>query len=126
MVLFLPQFVLFFLIFFFLLVSEMRAIEEHVLQVYPYLQALQILPVSNQDGLEPLHELVALYSAPPCSEDTPLPDLRRALAQSRPAQLAAATQERAGEEEEAQEEAEEEASPESLPRGRKRKRVRRS
>ena len=106
----------------------MRAIEEHVLQVYPYLQALQILPVSNQDGLEPLHELVALYSAPPCSEDTPLPDLRRALAQSRPAQLAA-TQERAGEEEEAQEghqEAEEEASPESSPRGRKRKRVRRS
>ena len=103
----------------------MRAIEEHVLQVYRYLQALQILPVSNQDGLEPLHELVALYSAPPCSEDTPLPDLRRALAQSRPAQLAA-TQERAGEEEEAQEEAEEEASPESSPRGRKRKRVRRS
>ena len=70
--------------------------------VYPYLQALQILPVCNQDGREPLHELVALYSAPPCSEDTPLPDLGRALAQSRPAQLVA-TQEEEGEEERKQE-----------------------
>ncbi len=61
----------------------MRVIEEHVVLVLPYLQELEILPVFDQDGGEPLHELVALYSAPPASEGTPLPDLRRALARSR-------------------------------------------
>ena len=55
----------------------------HVLSVLPLLQQLEILPVCDQDGGEPLHELVALYSAPPCSEATPLPDVRRVLARAR-------------------------------------------